>query len=63
MAAFPLMGIRPNLAQELTRTQKANEVARALNREIKGTEIADSPVAQNLLAGKLGWAPRQSKVI
>lgn len=35
MAALPLMGIRPNLAQELTRTQKANEVARALNREVR----------------------------
>ena len=31
MAAFPLMGINPEVAQELTSTQKANEIVRALN--------------------------------
>ena len=54
MAAFPLMGIRPNLAQDLTRTQKANEVARALNREVRSAQFADTPLTQNILAGKIG---------
>lgn len=63
MAALPLMGINPEAARELTTAQKANKVARALNKEVKGAEIADSPVTQNILAGKLGWAPRQSRVI
>ena len=31
MAALPLMGINPEVAQELNTTQKANKVARALN--------------------------------
>ena len=54
MAAFPLMGVRPNLARELTRTQKANEVARALNREVRSAELSDTPLTQNILAGKIG---------
>ena len=63
MAALPLMGIRPNLAQELTRTQKANEIARALNREVRSTQFADTPLTQNILAGKIGWAPKQTATL
>lgn len=63
MAALPLIGINPEVVQELKSSQKVNNIARALNREVKGTEIVDSPVTQNILAGKLGWAPGQSRVI
>ena len=35
IAALPLMGINPEAARELTTTQKANKVARALNKEVK----------------------------
>lgn len=58
MAAMPVIGVNPEIP-----VNKANKVARALNKEVKSTEIADSPVTQNILAGKLGWAPKQNKVI
>ncbi len=58
MAAMPVIGVNPEMP-----VNKANKVARALNKEVKSTEIVDSPVVQNILAGKLGWAPKQSKVI
>lgn len=42
IAALPLMGINPEVAQELTATQKANKVARALNSNVKrGIQIEE----------------------
>lgn len=57
------LGVPKETFVSLRKEGLSGEVARALNREIKSAEIVDSPVTQNILAGKLGWAPRQSRVI
>ena len=38
-------------------------IGRELNNGIRTTPIIINPVQQNILAGKLGWAPRQTKVL
>lgn len=66
ISTMPLIDLGLGLVgQTIAGTQlyKGWQLARALNKGVKSAEIVDSPVTQNILAGKFGWAPKQSKVI